>query len=136
VKDDLGSETGAGQRARSDLGSVQFDVSFSALPSESHGVHGNVAGAQRADGVGADPSRIVASVAQQHYRADGQIGRLGAQLLQAVADAGGGSVWPQILKAIDARRRVVQAVKTCLKGAAEAPENSVLNSFHSLGFAT
>ena len=54
VEGDLGGEAGVGQGAGSDHGIVQFHVMCGVLASEAHGVNGNVAGAQRADGVRAD----------------------------------------------------------------------------------
>ncbi len=87
---DLGGEAGIGQGARSDHGIIQFHIVRGALASEAHGVNGNVAGAQRVDGVRADAAGVVVAIAEQHHGADGQVGRLLAQLLQAVADARGG----------------------------------------------
>ena len=102
VQGDLGGDARTGQRARRDHGIVQFDVMRGALASEAHGVNGNVAGAQRADGVRADAAGVVVAIAEQHHGADGQVGSLVAQLLEAVADAGRGRVGLQILEALDA----------------------------------
>ncbi len=116
VQGDLGGEAGVGQGAGSHHGIVQLHVMCGALASEAHGVNGNVAGAQRADGVRADAPGVVVAVAEQHHRADGQVGSLVAQLLEAVADAGRGRVGLQVLEAVDAGGHVVDAVKTRLKG--------------------
>ena len=128
VKSDLGGEAGVGEGARSDDGIVQFHIMRGVLASEAHGVNGNVAGAQGADGVRADAAGVVVAIAEQHHGADGQVGSLLAQLLEAVADAGGGRVGLQILEAVDAGGHVVDAVKARLKRAVEAVENAVLQA--------
>ena len=89
----------------SDHDVIQLHIMFGVLASEAHGVNRNVAGAQRADGIGADASGVIVAVAEQHHRADGQIGGLLDQLLEAVADAGGGRGGLQILEIVDAGGR-------------------------------
>jgi hypothetical protein len=78
---------------------------------------------------------VVVAVAEQHHGADGQVGSLLAQLLEAVADAGRGRVGRQVLEAVDAGRRVVHAVQAGLKGTVEAGQYAVLQRLDGLGLA-
>ena len=135
VKGDLGGDAGIGQGAGSDHGIVQFHVMLRALASEAHGVNGNMAGAQRVDGIGADAAGVVVAVAEQDHGADGQVGSLLAQLLEAVADAGRGRVGLQILQVVDAGGHVVDAVETRLKRAVEAGQDAVLKRLDGLRLA-
>ena len=135
VQGDLGGEAGIGQGARSNHDIVQFHVVCGVLASEAHGVNGNVAGAQRADGIGADAAGVIVAVAQQHHGADGQVGSLLAQLFEAVADAGRGRAGLQVLQAVDAGGHVVDAIETRLKGAVEAGEDAVLQRLDGLRLA-
>ena len=99
-----------------------------ALASEAHGVNGNVAGAQRVDGVRADAAGVVVAIAEQHHGADGQVGGFLAQLLEAVADARGGRAGFQILQAVDTRGHVIHTVKTRLKPVIQAGQDAVLQA--------
>jgi hypothetical protein len=135
VQGDLGRQAGAGQRARSNHSVIDLHIMLGALASEAHRVNRNVAGAQRVDGVRTDAPRVVVAIAEQHHGADGQVGSLLAQLLEAVADAGRGRVGRQVLEAVDAGRRVVHAVQARLKGAVEAGQYAALKRLDGLGLA-
>ena len=114
---DLGGETGIGQGAGSHDDIIELHVVFGVLASEAHGVNGNVAGAKGADGVRADAAGVIVAVAEQHYRADGQVGSLLAQLLEAVAEARRGGVGLQSFEIVDAGGHIVHAIQARLKGA-------------------
>ncbi len=119
VEGDLGGDARIGEGAGSDRNIVQLDVMLSVLAAEANGVNGNVAGAEGANRIGANAAGVVGAVAEQDHGADGQVGSLLAQLLEAVADAGGGRGGVEVLQAFDAGGRVVNTIKTSLKGAIE-----------------
>ena len=135
MQGDLGGEAGVGQGARGNRDIVQLDVVCGALASEAHGVNGNVARAQRAHRVRVDASSVVVAVAEQHHGADRQVGRLFAQLFEAVADAGRGRVGFQVVEAVDAGGHGIDAVKTRLKRTVQAGEDAVLKRLHGLCLA-
>ena len=64
-----------------------------------------------------DPTGIIVPVAEQHHRADRQVGCFAGQLLQAIPDARGGgrSRRFQIIELSDARQMAVDAVEANLE---------------------
>src|SRR6202035_3020158 len=76
VPADFGGDAGVGQGAGSTHGIAQLHVVRGSLASEAHGVNGNVASAQRVNGIRTDASRVVVAVTEKHYASDRQVGSL------------------------------------------------------------
>ena len=132
MEGDAGGEARIGEGAGRDDGVVELDVVLGTLAAEAYGVDGNVAGAQRADGRFADAARVVVAIGEKDDGADGKVGSLLGQLLQAVAEARGGRGGLQVLEVLDAGGHVVDAVEASLKGAIEIGEDAVLQRFDGL----
>ncbi len=135
MEGDPDGDTGTGEGARCYDGIVEFNVMGGVLASEAHGVNGNVASAEGADGVGADAPGIIVTIAEEHHGADGQVGSFIAQLLEAVANASGGCVGLQILEGVDAGGHCVDAIKAGLKRPVEIGQDSVLQGVDGLSLA-
>ncbi len=89
VEADARGEARIGQRARRHNRVVDFHVVWNLLEPEADGVHRDAPVAQRGNRVEVDAAGVVGAVAEQHDRANGQIGGFGGKLLQAVADVCG-----------------------------------------------
>src|SRR4029077_1977684 len=83
---DTGGQARIGQGASGQTHIVDLHV-LVLLAAESNGVNGNVAVAQRGDGIQVDSAGIVRSVGQQHHGSNRQICGFVCKLLEAVCDA-------------------------------------------------
>ena len=136
MKADLGGQARIGQRARRHHRIVDLDVVRQRARAEADRVHRNVAAAQRGDRVEIDAAGIVGAVAQQHDRADRQIGGFPGQLLQAVADVRGrgGRRRFQIFQFGNARQLPVEPVDANLKFLLQLVEHAAFQRLDRLRF--
>ena len=99
-------------------------------------MHRNVAAAQRRDRIEVNAAGVVAAVTQENNRADGQIGRLRRQLLEAVADMRRGT--RGVCEGVQVGDSVgvsIEAIDASLEFVLELAQHAALQSLHSLGLA-
>ncbi len=132
---DLGLEARFCERARRQLDVGDFDIVRHALAAEADGVNGDALPLDVGDGVEIDAAAVVSAIAHQNHGADGQRCRIGQHLLQPLADVRGGQGGGQLVGAFNAFQMIAQPIKSHLKFALQALEETAVERREHLVFA-
>ena len=132
VETDACGQTRVGQGAGGQAHIIDLDILI-LFPAEADGMHGNVAAAQRGDGVQIDSAGIVRAVAEQYDSSDRQVRGFVSQLLEAIPDARDRRRAVQFIQAVDAAQFVIHAVEPRLEPLPQTIENAALQCLDGLG---